>query len=299
MSLKYLGDSLDIHGGGQDLVFPHHENEIAQSESFTGKKPFVKYWLHNGLVQLGKEKMSKSLGNLITIREALDKYSADAIRIFVLSSYYRSPLTYSEEALEAAEKGVERLRQAAQVEDWETEVLEGGMVTGQLDPQRCEEYRGKFIEAMDDDFGTPRALAALYDLAREINLLSDAGKSVVQGKQALLELAGVLGLTLEKEKQVDWLVCPDEPDKEEIDIAKKRGETLRNLLDKIERVAKDPNRDIEEVRNEINLVRAVRESLRKERQFKLADEIRNRLITCGFTLEDTPKGTVWKIKRSG
>ncbi|GAH16146.1 unnamed protein product, partial [marine sediment metagenome] len=105
MSLKYLGNTLDIHGGGQDLVFPHHENEIAQSESFTGIKPFVKYWLHNGLVQLGEEKMSKSLGNLITIKEAVRKYSADAIRIFVLSSHYRSPLTYSEEALEAAEKG--------------------------------------------------------------------------------------------------------------------------------------------------------------------------------------------------
>jgi len=109
MSLKYLGNTLDIHGGGQDLVFPHHENEIAQSESFTGTKPFVKYWLHNGLVQLGTDKMSKSLGNLITIKEALDKYSADAIRIFILSSHYRSPLTYSEEALEAAQGGVERL----------------------------------------------------------------------------------------------------------------------------------------------------------------------------------------------
>ncbi len=110
MSLKYLGDTLDIHGGGQDLIFPHHENEIAQSESFTGKKPFVKYWLHNGLVQLGEDKMSKSLGNLITIKEALEKYSPDAIRIFILSSHYRSPLKYSEEGLEAAERGAERLR---------------------------------------------------------------------------------------------------------------------------------------------------------------------------------------------
>jgi cysteinyl-tRNA synthetase len=113
MSLTYLGETLDIHGGGQDLVFPHHENEIAQSESYTGVKPFVKYWLHNGLVQLGEEKMSKSLGNLITIKEALQKYSADALRIFVLSSHYRSPLTYSEEVVEAAESGVERLLQVA------------------------------------------------------------------------------------------------------------------------------------------------------------------------------------------
>ncbi len=113
MSLKYLGETLDIHGGGQDLIFPHHENEIAQSESFTGKKPFVKYWLHNGLLRLGEEKMSKSLGNLITIKDALQKYSADALRIFFLSGHYRSPITYSTEIVEGAGRGAERLRQAA------------------------------------------------------------------------------------------------------------------------------------------------------------------------------------------
>jgi cysteinyl-tRNA synthetase len=113
MSLEHLGETLDIHGGGQDLVFPHHENEIAQSEAFTGVSPFARYWMHNGLMQLGEEKMSKSLGNLITVKEALERYSADAIRLFVLSSHYRSPLTYTEDGLEAAERGVKRLRLAA------------------------------------------------------------------------------------------------------------------------------------------------------------------------------------------
>ena len=113
MSLKYLGEQLDIHGGGQDLIFPHHENEIAQSESFTGKKPFAKYWMHNGLLQLGEEKMSKSLGNILSIKQMLKKSSADAMRIFILSGHYRMPLKYSEEAIEAAERGAERLRQAA------------------------------------------------------------------------------------------------------------------------------------------------------------------------------------------
>ena len=113
MSLRYLGEQIDIHGGGQDLIFPHHENEIAQSECFTGKKPFVKYWMHNGLFQMGDEKMSKSLGNLVTIKQALEKYSADGFRLFILSSHYRNPFTYSEEAMDAAEKGAERLRQAA------------------------------------------------------------------------------------------------------------------------------------------------------------------------------------------
>ena len=187
MSLKYLGDTLDIHGGGQDLIFPHHENEIAQSESFTGIKPFVKYWLHNGLVQFGEEKMSKSLGNLITIKEALDKYSADAIRIFILSSHYRSPLTYSEEGLEAAERGADRLRQAAQGNGREAKV--GGRVD-------VEPYRQRFIEAMDDDFNTAQALATLFDLAREINRANEAGYEPEEARETLGELADILGLTL-------------------------------------------------------------------------------------------------------
>jgi cysteinyl-tRNA synthetase len=186
MSLKYLGDTIDIHGGGQDLVFPHHENEITQSESFTGKKPFVKYWLHNGLVQMGEEKMSKSIGNLITIREALERYSADAIRVFVLSSHYRSPLTYSEEVLEAAERGADRLRQAVCAGG------EGKKTNGKID---LEAYRQRFIEAMDDDFGTSQALATLFDLARDINRFGDEGYSVAQGQEVLRELGGILGMT--------------------------------------------------------------------------------------------------------
>ncbi|GAH12933.1 unnamed protein product, partial [marine sediment metagenome] len=153
MALKYLGNTLDIHGGGQDLIFPHHENEIAQSESFTGTKPFARYWLHNGLVQLGEEKMSKSLGNLITIKEALGKYSPDAIRIFVLSSHYRSPLTYSEVALDAAEGGAERLLRVLSRDD------PTGGVGKAID---AEPYRKQFIEAMDDDFNTPQALGVLF-----------------------------------------------------------------------------------------------------------------------------------------
>ncbi|MBI4267952.1 MAG: cysteine--tRNA ligase [Chloroflexi bacterium] len=187
MSIKYLGETIDVHGGGQDLVFPHHENEIAQSESFTGKKPFVKYWLHNGLVRLGEEKMSKSLGNLVTIKETLAKHSADALRVFILSSYYRSPLSYSEEALEAAEKGAERLRQSA------SSTVEDGKTDKGAD---IESYRNRFIEAMDDDFNTPQAVATLFDLARDINRLRDEGYQVTEGTILLSELAGILGLTL-------------------------------------------------------------------------------------------------------
>ena len=194
MSLKYLGDTIDIHGGGQDLIFPHHENEIAQSESFTGIKPFVRYWLHNGLLQLGEEKMSKSLGNLITIKEALEKYSPDGIRVFVLSSHYRSPLTYSEEALEAAEKGADRLRHTVN-----TELDDAALRYENIFD--AEPYRHQFIEAMDDDFNTARALAILFDLARDINRASETGYSVVLAQKVLLELAGVLGLTLKPQEE--------------------------------------------------------------------------------------------------
>ncbi|MCL2141215.1 MAG: cysteine--tRNA ligase [Dehalococcoidia bacterium] len=188
MAYKYLGETLDIHGGGADLIFPHHENEIAQSESFTGKKPFVKYWLHNGLLCLSEEKMSKSIGNIISIKQVLDKYSSDALRVFVLSSHYRSPLTYTQEALEAAASGAKRLTQA----------LKSDTVGDKPATIDIEAYRQRFIDAMDDDFNTPRALAVLFDLTREINRLRDEKCVISRGQSTLKELAAVLGLTLEQ-----------------------------------------------------------------------------------------------------
>ena len=186
MSLKYLGQQIDIHGGGQDLIFPHHENEIAQSECFTDRKPFVKYWMHNGLLQLGAEKMSKSLGNLVTIRQVLEKHTSDGVRIFFLTSHYRSPLTYTEESMDAAEKGADRLRQVAGI-------AAGGGEVAKID---IAGYKTRFIESMDDDFNTPQALSVVFDLARDINRERDAGRDITQAKQMFGELSGVLGLTL-------------------------------------------------------------------------------------------------------
>lgn len=185
MSLKYLGDTIDIHGGGYDLVFPHHENEIAQSESLTGSVPFVRYWLHNGLLQFGAEKMSKSLGNLVTIRELLRQHTADSLRLFVLSSHYRNPLTFSEEAIDAAERGMERIRQALtiQPETGSSQIIDAP-------------FRQKFIEAMDDDFNTPQAVAVLFDLVREINRGCETKQNVAGARETLRELAGVLGFSL-------------------------------------------------------------------------------------------------------
>ena len=187
MSLKYLGEQLDIHGGGQDLIFPHHENEIAQSESFTGKKPFSKIWMHNGLLQLGEQKMSKSLGNSLTIKTILGKYSSDTLRIFILSGHYRSPLTYSEEILEGAGRGAERLRQAAHA------AAKEGSKEGDID---LAAFRQRFIEAMDDDFNSPQAVAVLFDLAKQTNRQIEAGFAAAEGQKLLIELAGIMGLTL-------------------------------------------------------------------------------------------------------
>jgi cysteinyl-tRNA synthetase len=192
MALKYLGNSIDIHGGGQDLVFPHHENEIAQSESFTQQIPFVRYWLHNGLMQQDKQKMSKSTGNLVCVDDALDRFGPDAIRLFILGSHYRSPLAYSEEALEASQKGAERLRSALSNR---TNAGEGAAV---LNAGPLEQ---KFVEAMDDDFNTAQAIAVLFELTKEINRGAEGGMHVAEAQHILLKLAGILGLTLKEKAQ--------------------------------------------------------------------------------------------------
>jgi cysteinyl-tRNA synthetase len=187
MALTYLGDSIDIHGGGQDLIFPHHENEIAQSESFTGVVPFVRYWLHNGLMQQDKQKMSKSTGNLVCVEDILDRFSSDAIRLFVLGSHYRGSLTYGEEALEASGRGVERLRSAL------SQKGNGDKGPTALDTKPLER---KFVEAMDDDFNTPQAIAVLFELVKEINRGAEQGANIAEAQNTLLKLSGILGLTL-------------------------------------------------------------------------------------------------------
>jgi cysteinyl-tRNA synthetase len=193
MALKYLGETIDIHGGGQDLVFPHHENEIAQSESYTGAAPFAKYWLHNGLLQLSGDKMSKSLGNLVTVKEIEKRFSPDVIRFFILSSHYRTPLTYSEGIIEAAEIGIERLYQAV------TRLEDDDKGSAALD---STSFKQRFTQSMDDDFNTAQAIAILFDLAREINRGRAEHLDVTGAQDTLRELANILGFTFKKpEKQ--------------------------------------------------------------------------------------------------
>jgi len=259
MSLKYLGEQIDIHGGGEDLIFPHHENEIAQTEAFTGKEPFVRYWLHNAWVRVGEEKMSKSLGNFVPVHEAVQRWGADAVRLFVLTSHYRSPLTYSEDALDAAKRGAGRLRTSLSVAAGTASTGEstGAAGAGPGLPVRqagldAAAFKERFLEAMDHDLNTPQAVAALFDLARELNRARDEGQDVASAHGVLREMADILGLTLAEEDQS---------------------------------LAAAPF---------IQLLMDVREELRQAKRYDLADVIRSRLGELGIALEDTPQGTVWR-----
>ena len=246
MSLAYLGETLDIHGGGQDLIFPHHENEVAQSEAYTGQAPFVRYWIHNGLLHMGDDKMSKSLGNLVSLELGLKEYEPDVLRVFFLSSHYRSPQAYSAEGLLAAAKAAERLHNS--LRDGSEEVGSHG-----LDPGP---YRQRFVQAMDSDLNTPQALAALFDLAREINRARQGGQGVAQAQETLKEIGGVLGLTFHP---------PSKPP----------GAAAESFID---------------------LLVDTRVQLRAAKQYVLADHIRAQLEELGVTLEDTPKGTRWTYR---
>ena len=201
MARRHLGPTIDIHGGGNDLVFPHHENEIAQSES-CNDAPFARYWLHNGMLQLRGEKMSKSLGNMVTIDEFLADHEADAFRLLVLGSHYRKPLAFDDEVVEQAERGLERLRGGLRP-------AVGDLATGSEVERLAAAQaiaRDQFNAAMDDDFNSAGALGHLFDLVKAINNARDAGvggETFVQAQAALLELAGVLGLRLEENRRVE------------------------------------------------------------------------------------------------
>ena len=243
MSISYLDKSIDIHGGGLDLVFPHHENEIAQSESFTDDVPFARFWMHNGTLQYGQDKMSKSIGNVFTISSALERYSSDVLRMFFLGSHYRSPLTFNEENVKSQERALERLRTALNTQSFEGTEM------------KYEVYTSRFMEAMDDDLNTPRALAVLFDLARDINREAGNGLNVRESQKILESLAGVLGLTFKEE-----------------------------VLESSTEAAPF-----------INLLVDLRSRLRNEKQFEIADQVRNQLSELGVAIEDSAEGTSWKI----
>jgi len=257
MSVRYLGKTIDIHCGGQDLTFPHHENEIAQSEAANGCK-FVNYWLHNGFISVDNRKMSKSLGNFFTVREAAAVYGYPTIRMFMLMSHYRSPLNYSGEALMHAKSALERLKTAV---DNLRFLSKNAKETALKDSEReiigkFPLYRERFVEAMDDDFNTADAISVIFELVRELNSATSADMNPSRefaeaGLKMLMELVDVLGLIY--------------------------GEEEEGKLD-----------------SEIEALIEERQKARKAKNYAEADRIRDKLKSMGIILEDTPQGVKWK-----
>ena len=254
MSKKYLGESIDIHAGGEDLIFPHHENEIAQSECANGKT-FANYWMHNAFLNIDNRKMSKSLGNFFTVREISEKYDLQVLRLFMLSAQYRSPLNFSADLMEASKNSLERIRTAAEHQaDCLKAAKEGEMTAEEKQNQAAvEELVQKFETAMDDDFNTADAISAIFEIVRLSNsTISEASTKayVSYVKETMDKLCDVLGIITEKKEEV---------------------------LD-----------------SEIEEMIEARQQARKEKNFALADEIRGKLLDMGIVLEDTREGVKWK-----
>ncbi len=255
MSKKYLGDEIDIHAGGEDLVFPHHENEIAQSEAANGV-PFAKYWMHNAFLNIDNKKMSKSAGNFFTVRDIAQKYDLQVLRFFMLSAHYRSPLNFSADLMEAAKNGLERMVTCAdKLNSYLTNAsIVGGITEAEKQLiQEADDYNTRYDEAMDDDFNTADAISVIFELVKFINTNTDENSSK-EYVEALLKqlttLADICGLILERKEE---------------------------MLDQ-----------------EIEDMIQARQAARKEKNFKLADEIRDALLEKGIVLEDTREGVKWK-----
>jgi cysteinyl-tRNA synthetase len=278
MSMKFLGETFDIHGGGKDLVFPHHENEIAQSEAANGQQ-FVRYWIHNGFVNIDSEKMSKSLGNFFTIKDVLKKYDSEVLRFFLLSAHYRSPIDFCDQNLSDAESGLERIYKAlagidaALAKQPHATSLPATEVANDLSA-KIEAFPLRFREAMDDDFNTALALGNLFELVRAANRMLTETEALGETHMAILrdarsrisEAGGVLGLfNSEPTAYLDRI----------------KGQKVADMQISPEQIEK--------------LV-LERSEARKARNFKRSDEIRDYLLTIDVVLLDGPQGTTWEIK---
>ncbi len=277
MSMKFLGETFDIHGGGKDLVFPHHENEIAQSEAANGA-PFVNYWLHNGFVNINSEKMSKSLGNFFTIKEVLKEYDAEVLRFFLLSAHYRSPIDFCDQNLFEADAGLERIYKGlAEIHRLlATEPGDGGEPAdeGRELEERVAGVRERFREAMNDDFNTALAIAGVFDLIRLVNRVvaevplpgSRLRQLLEEARTAVGEIAGVLGI---------FTSLPTEY---------------------LERIKLQKSAGLAIAAEEIEALIIERAGARKEKNFGRSDEIRDYLLMRNIELKDSPQGTTWTVK---
>ena len=262
MATKYLGETFDIHGGGLENRFPHNECEIAQSEAWTGK-PFANVWLLTGSLTVDGVKMSKSLGNFVTVKDALAKYRPESLRVFILSSHYSSQVDYSESALEAAQAGWERLMGAVRLVRHALKTAPEGDAAAGFQTV-IDEHKARFVAAMDDDFNAPMALAVLHDLTREVNTLLNSGEPVGKAALEMIDAAyrelggGVLG------------IIPDEIGEAGVDSARQDG-LVQLLID-------------------------IRAQARKAKDFATSDQIRDRLAALGIALEDRSDGTIYKVQ---
>ena len=277
MIFKHLGHTIDIHGGGLDLVFPHHENEIAQAEALTGK-PFARYWMHNGLVTVNGQKMSKSLGNYITLKEVYKKYHPDVLRLLVLFTHYRSPLDFSWEKMEEAKRSYERIKRA--IEDLEmlkNLPIEDGAFTSEL-YDKTKEAEEEFFKELSNDFNTPSALSHIFGLVGELGKIKN--KALLEKKINKHELSAyefAVNSILKHMRGIFGLFEDLYPEKPVEEVVQKELEAGHVLDEKL-----------------IDLLIQVRDMARKERVFKIADYIRDELRNLGIALEDTPTGTKWR-----
>lgn len=274
MSLKYLGSNFDIHGGGFDLVFPHHENEIAQSEAATGE-PFVRYWMHNGFITVNEEKMSKSLGNFFLVRDILANYPGELVRFFLLSTHYRSPLDFDDEKLSAAGRGLERIKTGLRLlsEALSKPRKEGDTLVSAELGAALDSLKSSFEAAMDDDFNTALAISVIFDLTREVN-------TAVQRLGGTLSPSDCEVLLKAKELFISF--------NDVIGIFKVDKNTGEIILDNV------PDDSTGLAEGLINLVIEVRQEARKKKDWASADRIRDGLKGLGIILEDTPQGVRWK-----
>ncbi|HOA81750.1 MAG TPA: cysteine--tRNA ligase [Defluviitaleaceae bacterium] len=257
MAKKYLGDTIDIHAGGEDLIFPHHENEIAQSEAATGKN-FAKYWMHNGFINVDNKKMSKSKGNFFTLREVAQEFPYEVIRFFMLSAHYRSPINFSRELMQSAQSGLERIKNAIiNLDHLINHAKEEKMTEKEIILSKgLENFENKFVEAMEDDFNTADAISVIFELVKFANVNIDNNSSkefALAIKNKIFSLLNILGL-LEKQEDIKEDVLEEE---------------IEELIMK-------------------------RQEARKAKNWALADEIRDNLKQRGIILEDTPQGVKWK-----
>ncbi|MDO4936101.1 MAG: cysteine--tRNA ligase [Phascolarctobacterium sp.] len=268
MSMKYLGEQFDFHGGGSDLIFPHHENEIAQSEGCTLKHPFVRYWLHNGFITVNEEKMSKSLGNFFMVIDILKNFDPETLRFFIVETHYRSPLDFSDARLNEAKKSLSRLRNAKEVLGELVLKMSSGPTQRSLALRKeVAELREKFMEAMRDDFNTALAISYMFELAKKVNAYKAEigegkpdGKLVDQMQKVFAEMCSIIGILENKEGVADKTAEPKESDPEAA---------------------------------EIEAAIAKRAEAKKNKDYKLADQIRAELAAKGIILQDTPQGVKW------